>query len=401
MSEADRPAPPLAGIKVLDLTAIVLGPLATLCLADLGADVVKLEPPEGDGIRNAGVARSPGMGSIFLTLNRNKRSLVLDLKHPEAAPVLARLAGWADVLVHNMRPDSARSLGLDFTRLSAINPRLIYCSASGFAASDERADDPAVDDVIQAASGLASLFAGSGGEPRFVPSLIADKVTGLVLCQAVLAALLSRERTGRGQAVNVSMAETMSAFTLVEHLAGAAFEPPAGPSGYGRLTTPHRRPMKTRDGHVAMTPYSKRHWQAFFNAAGRSDLAGDPRVTDPALRNSRVAELYELLGSILPGKTTGEWIAVARAEGIPVSAVNGVDDLVRDAGLRCSGVLSTVDHPSEGAILAVRPVAGLPYEAIPAAPPPRPGEHSLDVLGELGFDAGERAELARIGVVCA
>lgn len=399
MSEEVLPEPPLAGIKVLDLTAIVLGPLATLCLADLGAEVVKLEPPEGDGIRNAGVARGPGMGSIFLALNRNKRSLALDLKRPEAKPVLERLANWADVLVHNMRPDAARGLGLDYASLSAVNPRLIYCSASGFAASGKRADDPAVDDVIQAASGLASLFAANGEEPRFVPSLIADKVTGLVLCQAVLAALLSRERTGRGQVLNVSMSETMSAFTLIEHLAGAAFVPPVGPTGYGRLTTPHRRPMKTADGHVAMTPYSKRHWQAFFKAAGRADLADDPRVTDPALRNSRVAELYALLGSLLVTKTSQEWMELARTEGIPVSAVNSLDDLVKDGGLRETGVLKQQEHPSEGSILAVAPVVGLPYRAAAATPAPRLGEHSLEILSELGVDPDTCAELHGAGIV--
>jgi len=227
---------PLEGVRVLDLTAIVLGPLATLCLADLGADVVKLEGPGGDGIRNSGTVPVAGMGSIYLALNRNKRALALDLKRPEAQGVLRRLAQWADVVVHNMRPASARAMGLDGDTLSGINPRLIHCSASGFAEGSARADDPAVDDVIQADAGLADLFARTGDAPRYAPAILADKICGLVMCQAILAGLLRRERTGQGMAVNIPMAETMTAFNLIEHMGAATF--PRRTPGSDRRTGP-------------------------------------------------------------------------------------------------------------------------------------------------------------------
>lgn len=396
MIAAEGSAPPLAGIRVLDLTAIVLGPLATLCLADLGADVVKVEAPGGDGTRGAGTIRHPGMSATFLTLNRNKRSLALDLKHPQGRAVLGELARGANVVVHNMRPEAARRLGIDAPTLRAQNPRLIHCAASGFAQGGERADDPAVDDVIQAGSGLAALC-GADGEPRYVPSLIADKVCGLVLAQAVLAALLSRERTGEGRTIELPMLETMASFTLLEHLGGAAFVPPVGPAGYGRLTTPHRRPMKTRDGHIALTPYTARHWTDFFMAAGRPDLAADPRLTDPARRNAEVGELYALLAAILPERDTAEWFAIARTAGVPVSPVERLEDIARSQALFDRGVLVMTDHPSEGRTVHVGPL--VPGIAVPHRPAPTLGQDGADILAELGWSAEAIARLRSDGVL--
>ncbi|MGE0231621.1 MAG: CaiB/BaiF CoA transferase family protein [Flavobacteriaceae bacterium] len=391
---------PLAGTRVLDLTAIVLGPLATLCLADLGADVVKVEPPEGDGIRNAGASRNAGMGSIYLTLNRDKRSLSLDLKRPEARTVLEKLAVWADVVVHNMRPEAAARLGIDYTTLSALNPRLVYCSASGFAAGSDRARDPAVDDVIQAGSGLAALFGQDGSPPRYAPTLIADKVSGLIACQAILAALLAREKSGRGQQISVPMAETVSAFVLLEHLGGLAFDPPVAGAGYGRLLTPHRRPIATLDGYIAMTPYTKRDWQSFFRAAGREELCDDPRVVDNKRRNDEIGDLYALLGDILRERPTSEWIEIARAAGIPVSAVRSLDDIIADRGLYEAGYLMEVDHPSEGKTVGVGPLVSWPDKA-EGAPRPAPnlGEHSREILDEIGLNRQTVDELVSSGVV--
>ncbi|MCP1336291.1 CaiB/BaiF CoA transferase family protein [Futiania mangrovi] len=381
---------PLAGIRVLDLTAIVLGPLATLCLADMGADVVKVEPPEGDAIRNGGAARHAGMGAIYLALNRNKRSLALDLKRPEAREILARLAQWADVVVHNMRPEAARRLGIDAETLCAQNPRLIHCSASGFAAGTAREKDPAVDDVIQAASGVAALFAGEGQEPRYVPGLIADKVAGLLLTQAILGALLARTRTGRGQAVSLPMFEALATFTLIEQLGGDAFLPRAGAPGYARLKTPYRRPMRTADGYIAITPYSQRNWQDFFRAAGRPDLAGDPRVTDTARRNAEVGDLYALLAEMLPARRTAHWMEIARQTGIPAAPVRSVEDLIASGDLEALGYVVELDHPTEGRTRAPGPIVRLEgVSTAHARPAPWLGQDGASVLTGLGFEDDE------------
>ncbi|HEV7418136.1 MAG TPA: CoA transferase [Tianweitania sediminis] len=373
---------PLDGVKVVDLTAIVLGPLATLMLADLGADVIKIEPPEGDSIRHAGLSRSAGMGSIFITLNRNKRSVVLDLKDPASRPALIKLVAQADVVVHNMRPNAARKLGLGYEVLSEVNPTLIYCSASGFDLGSDRAADPAVDDVIQAASGLASLFEQNSSEPRYVPSLLADKISGLYLSHAILAALIDRQKTGRGRSINIAMAETMAAFTLIEHLGGSAFSPAVGPVTYGRLTTPYRKPMKTADGFIAFTPYSKQQWQAFFVAAGRPDLGEDPRIVDPARRNAEIGDLYALLGEILVTNSSSHWMAIARKNGIPASPVLTIDALVASEDLRRTGHIIDLEGTSEGTVASIHPWGNL-FGTKVARPAPSLGRDTEDVLREL------------------
>lgn len=395
---AAAPDLPLAGLKVLDLTAIVLGPLATLCLADQGAEVIKVEGPAGDGIRNSGAVPVPGMSSIYLALNRNKRSLALDLKAPEAREILHRLAVWADVVVHNMRPASARALGLDHAALRAINPRLIYCSASGFAPGTDRGDDPAVDDVIQATSGMADLFARTGPEPRYAPAILADKICGLVMCQAILLGLLRRDRTGQGMAVNIPMAETMTAFNLVEHMGAASFADAPGATGYGRLMTAHRRPLATKDGYIAMTPYTRRDWQGFLRAAGRPDLADSARVTDPDLRNREIGELYAQLGEILKERGTAEWIAIARSVGIPVAAVRSLDEAAADPAATDLGYVLTYDHPDIGRLRGPGSLVKRMGEAeVPPAPAPRLGRDTAAILGELGFSDAEVNRLVASG----
>ncbi|GHF67449.1 CaiB/BaiF CoA transferase family protein [Seohaeicola zhoushanensis] len=392
---------PLAGIRVLDLTAIVLGPLATLCLADFGADVVKVEGPAGDGIRNSGAVTVAGMSSIYLALNRNKRSLALDLKKPGAQEVLHRLAEWADVVVHNLRPRSARDLGLDPETLRALNPRLVYCSASGFAEGSARAEEPAVDDVIQATSGMADLFARTGGSPRYAPAIMADKVCGLILCQAILAGLLRRERTGQGMSVNVPMAETMTAFNLVEHMGAATFGG-SGETGYGRLMTPHRRPIATRDGYIAMTPYTKRDWQGFLRAAGYPDLAESARVTDPVLRNTEVGMLYAQLGEILKTRDTAEWIDIARAVGIPVAAVRSLDEALEDPAVRDLGFVVEYPHPEVGPIRGPGSLVKITGEPdAPPRPAPPLGRDTAAVLAGIGFSEAEIDGLLASGVALA
>ncbi len=403
---AEAGARPLAGVKVLDFTAIVLGPLATRCLADLGAEVVKVEGPAGDGIRHSAAVPAPGMGSIYMALNGGKKSLALDLKAPGAGEILRRLTDWADVAVHNMRPASARALGLDAATMTAANPRLIHCSASGFAQDGPRADDPAVDDVIQATSGLADLFDRVGDGPRYVPSVMADKICGLLMAQAVLAGLYRRERTGEGMSVEIPMAETMSAFVLLEHMGAAAFpdRPAAGPEvGYGRLLTPHRRPFRTRDGHVALTPYTRRDWQAFLRAAGEAELAEHPRVTDPVRRNAEVAELYAALAGILATRDTDEWIRIGRETGIPAAAIRPLEEVAADPDLLRGGWLTETEAPGLGRVRAPGPLLRLAPGAggRPDATRPAPalGGDGDAVLESLGFDAAERAAFERDGVV--
>jgi len=389
---------PLEGVRVLDLTAIVLGPLATLCLADLGADVVKLEGPGGDGIRNSGTVPVAGMGSIYLALNRNKRALALDLKRPEAQGVLRRLAQWADVVVHNMRPASARAMGLDGDTLSGINPRLIHCSASGFAEGSARADDPAVDDVIQADAGLADLFARTGDAPRYAPAILADKICGLVMCQAILAGLLRRERTGQGMAVNIPMAETMTAFNLIEHMGAASFPADPGPTGYGRLMTPHRKPIATRDGHIAMTPYTRRDWQGFLRAAGHPDLADSEQVTDPVRRNAEIGALYARLAEILATRDTADWLKIARTVGIPAAAVRSLDEALADPSVNARGHVVAYDHPDLGPVRGPGPLIRITGEdPVPPRPAPRLGADTSEVLAELGYRTDEVGALLASG----
>ena len=269
----------LNGIRVLDLTTVVLGPYATQILADFGADVIKVEPPAGDVFRSVRPGRSEQLGAGFLNTNRNKRSIAIDLRSDAGRRAFETLARQADVVVHNMRPKSARKLGVDFESLKAVNDRIIYCFAAGFGHVGEKADEPAYDDTIQAASGLAYLNAGAQGEPRFLPTIIADKVGGLHLALAVLAALASPDRGRKAICIEAPMFESMVSFLLVEQLAGRTFEPPLGGIGYDRLKSPYRKPFRTRDGFISIIPYTALQWTRFLGLVGRAQFAADPRVT--------------------------------------------------------------------------------------------------------------------------
>lgn len=391
---------PLQGIRVLDLTAVVLGPLATQILGDYGADVIKLEPPEGDLMRANGVSRHAGMSSIFLAINRNKRSLAIDLKQPEGVAAVRRLLPTVDVLVHNMRSAAAERLGLGYAACAALNPRLVYCLATGFGEAGPEAGKPAFDDVIQAACGLAALLGHESGEPAYVPSLIADKTTGLALANAVLAALFERERSGRGQHVEVPMFETLVAFTLAEHLGGLTFEPPVAAAGYARLLAGGRKPAPTRDGHVALLPYTGEHWRRFFARAGREELCERYQVDDRHARNAHVQALYADMVAITRTMSTAELLAWCREADIPATRIHRIDELPAHPHLQAVGLFERSEHPSEGAILSVRPPTR--FARTPAAitrPAPRLGEHSEAVLREAGFAAEEVAALMAAGVI--
>ena len=329
-------AAPLAGVRVLDLSSVIMGPVCTQVLADYGAEVVKVEPPEGDVMRHAGAKLAPQMGAMFLHANEGKRSVVMDLKRADDLARLRQMLPGFDVLVHNVRPAAMRRLGLDEPAVRALHPSVLYVELSGYAQDGPYAERAAFDDIIQAQSGLAELFARqSGGEPAYVPALVADRVTGLTAAHATLAALYQRQATGEGAYLRVSMFETMAAMVLGDHLGGASFEPAQGPMGYSRLLTPHRRPYRTLDGHIAVVVYNDKHWRAFFAAIGQTAMfEADLRFQTAAVRAEHYDFIYATLAALLATRSTEDWLALLQAADIPCSPVNRVEDLLAHPQLR-------------------------------------------------------------------
>lgn len=358
---------PLAGVKIVDLSTVIAGPFATQMLAEMGAEVIKVESPAGDIMRAPGPARSPGMGHAFLNCNRGKSSVVLDLKSTEARAELDVLLRDADVLVMNMRPAAAERLGLGYAQLREANPGLIHCSIVGFGQDGPYRDRPAYDDIVQAASGWAALQQRASGEPLYAPTIVADKTTSLHAVAAINAALFHRARTGEGQAIEVPMFEVMVSFLAVEHLAGLSFDPPLGASGYARLLSPHRRPCRTQDGYIAALPYNGAHWRAFFTAAGREDWAAEPALADDRARAAMVGELYARMAACMTAKPTAEWLALLQQLDIPCAPVNTMEDLLDDPHLKATGFFQTVDHPTEGRLRHVR--APVSFSATPCDMP--------------------------------
>ncbi|HQD83659.1 MAG TPA: CoA transferase [Quisquiliibacterium sp.] len=376
---------PLQGIRVIDLTTVAMGPWATQTLGDMGADVIKVEAPAGDHFRVVPPGRHPQMGATFLNLNRNKRSIVLDLKSPDDMAVLADLLASADVFVCNVRPQSLRKLGLDYPSLAARHPRLIYCGAYGFSERGPYAGRPAYDDIIQAMSGLAHLQgANNGGVPSYVNTIVADKITGLTLTASIAMALYERERSGLGQAIEVPMFETMVAFNLVEHLSGATFVPGAGDMGYDRVLSEHRRPYRTRDGFIGLLPYTNSHWLSLFRRVGRDDLAEHPHFRDAPSRARHVDEVYGVLADLVAQRSTQEWIDLLSDCDIPFTPVKSLTDLLDDPHLRAVGFFHETGHPSEGPLRTL----GIPvtFSRTPGAlrrPAPTLDEHGAEIRREL------------------
>jgi len=367
---------PLDGITVLDLSSTFLGPYGTLQLVDLGADVILIEPPAGEITRNLGAIATKDFSSVFVAANRGKSSVVLDLKGEAGKQALHKLVEQADVLVHNVRLAAAERLGIDAGTLLALNPRLVHCTANGFGTGGPYAGRPAYDDIIQAASGLAALQGQHTGEPTYVASTIVDKTIGLMLANSVLAALLHRERTGVGQAVEVPMFEGMVAFLLVEQLGGASFVPPKGPIGYSRTATRHRRPYPTADGHLGVVVYTPRQWERFLTHVGRANLLEDPRYATAAARSANIDDLYAIIAEELAGRTTKEWLLVLDELEIPAVAVNSIEDLLSDPHLAAVGMFPELAYPDGLTVRAAR--SPLRFSASPVEAPRPAAEMGRD-----------------------
>jgi crotonobetainyl-CoA:carnitine CoA-transferase CaiB-like acyl-CoA transferase len=346
---------PLRGVRVLDLTTVVMGPSATQVLGDLGADVVKIETSSGDSMRWIGPWRTPGMGPLFLWANRNKRSLVLDLKSPEGKAAAMRLAAQADVLVSNVRPQGLARLGLDYESVQGTNPRIIYCAAVGYGAGGPDSGKAVYDDLMQAAAGIAGLFGQVDGTPRYAPVNLCDRIVGLYAVNAITAALYHRAKTGEGQEIEVPMFETMAQFVLSDHIGGAAFQPAAGPMGYKRLLSRTRGPYPTKDGFLALVVYTNKHWAAFTRQVGCPDLlATDPRFSDQEARTQNAELVGNFLATHLQTRGTADWLALLHEIDIPACPVNGIEDLLDNPHLRAVGFFEEMEHPTEGRLKVAR-----------------------------------------------
>jgi crotonobetainyl-CoA:carnitine CoA-transferase CaiB-like acyl-CoA transferase len=369
-------------------------------MSELGADVLKVEPLDGDVMRLAGPMRSPGMGHFFLTTNQNKRSLSIDLKSPEGFEILLDLVASYDILFYNIRPRSMTRLGLTWERVSAVNPALVYLGVFGFSQRGPYADRPAYDDLIQGMAGIPHLVDLMSGSPRYAPMVLADRLIGIQAVNAALAALLARERTGRGQRVDVPMFESLAALTLGEHMAGELFVPPIAPPGYQRSLASNRRPYETKNGHICVMVYNDRQWATFLKLIDRADLIKDDRFRCQSNRLVNINYVYGFLSDILKTNTSEYWMRVLVDADIPVAAMNSIEDILDDPHLKDIGFFEVIDHPSEGQMRRTA-IASEWSDTAPAHrfPAPRLGEHSRDVLRETGMDDGQIEDLIRRKIV--
>ncbi len=394
---------PLDGVRVLDLTTVVMGPYATQILGDFGADVIKVESPEGDVIRNAWPFRNPGMGTIFLNTNRNKRSVVLDLKQEAAREACLALAKTADVLVYNIRPQAMARLKLPYEDVKKVNPRIIYVGCFGFSQRGPYAAKAAYDDMIQGAAGIPHLLQRQGAaEPRYAPMIVADRSVGQQVASAVSAALYYHEKTGKGQRVDVPMFEHLLQMILGDHLGGYTFEPPHGPPGYIRILSPDRRPYQTKDGYVCALIYNDKQWKGFFDVIGRPEILKQPEFATHEARSQNYDRAYAMVAEELKRRTTAEWVEAFERADIPVQRMNSLEDIVADPHLAAIGYLDAVDHPSEGRIKSL----AVPSEWSESKPEyrrhaPRLGEHTREVLAEAGFSKEKINALIAAGAAMA
>ncbi len=392
---------PLEGVRVVDLTSVVVGPICTRTLADQGADVIKIEAPGGDLLRAiAQGSRNPGMSGKFINFNRNKRSLALDLKHPDGLAALRKLIAGADVFVSNVRPEALARAGLDHATLSKDNPRLIHCSILAFGRGGRYYNRPAYDPIVQSLSGVAGTFERATGEPRFVPMVMTDHTTGLIGAQCIGFALYRREKTGVGEAIDVPMFENMASFVMSEHMAAATFDPPVGPTGDGRLLSPEYRPLPTKDGYITVGPNTNGQAFAFFEAVGRPELKNDPRFDSAVARTNNAAAYFAVRVEGLAQKTTAEWLEIFARLDVPAARYNTIDDVLLDPHLADVGFFKTEEHPSEGRIRRTRVANVFSGGArVNETHAPRYGEHTREILAEAGYDPAGIDALIAAGAV--
>jgi crotonobetainyl-CoA:carnitine CoA-transferase CaiB-like acyl-CoA transferase len=394
----NTPKGPLQGVRVVDLTTVMLGPFCTQILGEMGAEVIKIETPDGDVNRWTGESRSPGMSTGQLIKGRNKRSIVLDLKIVEAREAFEKLIKTADVFVHNIRPKAASRLAIDYETIAELNPSIIYASATGFGEAGPFADKPAYDDLIQGASGIASLYGKVTGTPRYIPSVMADKTTGLFLSNYISMALFHKERTGEGQKLHVPMYETFTAFVISEHMQGQTFVPATGPAGYTRMLTVHRKPYETMDGFICVVPYTQKHWINFLTLVGEQNLIEDPRFSSQTERTKNIDALYEIVSDSMKMRTTSDWLITLTDADIPAGPMNSPEDLFDCPHLDAVGMFPEIEHPTEGRIKHIKvPVT---FSKTPGGlyrHSEKLGESTHAVLSELGFSKAEIINLQNTG----
>lgn len=393
---------PLQGVRIVDMTSVLMGPFAAQLLGDMGADIIKVEAPQGDITRMIGPQPGDHLGPIYLHINRNKRSIALDLKQEAGRQALLKLVETADVLMYNVRPQAMRRLQLDYAQVAAINPRIIYAGAFGFDQRGPYAAKPAYDDLIQGAVGVPALARSAGSDvPRYTPANIADRTVGLRMANAISAALYFRERTGKGQAIEIPMFETMVEYVAGDHMAGLTYEPPAGPAGYSRLLAHERRPYATSDGYVCAVVYNDNHWRSFLHLIGRADvLENDDRFRSISQRTRHIDEVYRFLAEAIRQRTTAQWLQLLEEADIPVMPMHTMESLLDDPHLNAIGFFRIVQHPSAGAIRSMA-IPGTWSESAPEITrhAPQLGEHSCEVLREIGYDETAIAQLLRDGVI--
>jgi crotonobetainyl-CoA:carnitine CoA-transferase CaiB-like acyl-CoA transferase len=377
---------PLADLTVLDLTSTFLGPYCAELLAQMGARVIKVEPPEGDIIRYVADERHSGLGPAFLNFNRGKESVVLDLVSQAGRDALDLLIDGADVFLHNMRPGAMRKLRIDPGTVRARNPRLIYCHAVGYGSAGPYRDEPAYDDVVQGVSGIAAVQGGAA-EPQYVRTQVVDKTVGVMALAAILAAMHERDVSGKGQAVEVPMFESMATFLLMEQQGQRVYAGRTGGTGYARTASPYRKPYRTADGTISVLLYTDGQWRTFFRLIDRPDLADDPELYSIRGRTKRIDELYSLVEEELAQRATAEWIELLRAHAIPAMPVHSIEDLFADQHLAAVGLFEDVEHPTEGPLVHARLPWTFARSGAPRLPgAPMLGEHTGRVLRGVGLD---------------
>ncbi len=393
---------PLQNLRIVDMTAVLMGPYCTQWLGDMGADVIKIESPEGDVVRGIGPSRHPDMGPMFLNTNRSKRSVQLDVKQPAGRAALLRLVRTSDVFVYNVRPQAMARLGLSYEALRDVNPRIIYAGVFGYGQEGPYAAKPAYDDLIQGACTLSAMFApASGSDPQYVPAAIVDRITGLVAVASILAAIHERQSSGQGQRIDIPMFETMVSLVLSDHLGGLSFDPPLDQGGYARLLSRSRRPYPTLDGFVCALIYTDKQWRSFLSLLGReSEMDGDPRLKNLTTRTVHVDALYQEVGRIMATRSTADWLASLEAADIPSTPVHTLESIFEDPHLAATGFFRSEQHPTEGRLRTMRhPATWSRTQPEPSRHAPRLGQHGEEVLLEGGFSAEEILALRKQGVL--